>query len=235
MLEGQVAVVTGATQAIGKEIVRHFVMEGVKLAMMGNTDEIHRLKAELEAEGATDILAFRGNVGNENDVDFMIQAARNAYGRVDILVNNAGIGLFKKIEEITTEEWMKSFEVNVQGVFLAVKAVLPIMKKQQSGTIITISSDAARYTLPKEGTLYTSTKYAVQGLMGSLIQEVRKHGIRAGTINPGLTAVDSDASSPGWLKPEDIAKTCVYLAAAPKHMTIDELQIHPLAQDYPRP
>lgn len=235
MLEGQVALVTGAEKRIGKEVIRQFAAKGIKLAILGSTDEIYRLKSEIEAAGATEILAFRGSTEKENDMDFMVQAAKNAYGKVDILVNNAGIGLFKKVEDITVEEWMRTFEANVQGVFLAVKSVLPVMKQQESGTIITISSDAARYTLPKEGTLYTSTKYAIQGFMGSLSQEVRKYGIRVGTVNPGVMETNHSEEEGEWLKPADVAGACVYLASAPKHMTIDEIQLHPLIQDYPRP
>lgn len=241
MLQGHVAVVTGASKGTGREIARKFASKGVKLAIMGSTDEIYRVKSELQKEGIAEVLAFRGDIAKENDIDHVIQAATNAYGRLDILVNNAGAGVFRKVEDITVEEWMKTFEVNVQGVFLAVKAALPIMKKQQSGTIITISSDVARYTIPESGSLYTSSKYAVQGFMGSLAQEVREHGIRAGTINPGLVEdgvmenSNSSESSTDFLKPADVADVCVYVASAPAHMTIDELQLHPLTQRYPRP
>lgn len=228
MLKDQVAVVTGATQAIGQEVVRLLAREKVKLAIMGETEEVHRLKTELEEEGMENILSFRGIAGRENDVELLVQAAKSTFGRVDLLINNAGTGIFKEIETITTEEWMKSFEVNVQGVFLAVKAVLPIMKSQQSGTIVTVSSDAARYTFPKDATLYTSTKCAVQGLMDALTQEIREYGIRAGMVNPGLTNVKDDTIGSTYLKPEDVARACIYLAQAPDHMTIEGLNLYPL-------
>ncbi|MBO8157705.1 MAG: SDR family oxidoreductase [Bacillaceae bacterium] len=240
MLKGQSAIITGASRGIGKEIAKKFADQGVKLSIMGSSEQIYKTKQELENEGVEHVLAFRADVSKENDVDHVVEATRSAYGTVDILVNNAGIGLFKAVEDVTVEEWRKLFEVNVQGVFLCTKKVLPIMKKQRFGTIITVSSDVGRYTIPN-GSLYTSTKYAVQGFMGSLIQEVREYGIRAGTINPGMVdtyfndSTQGDPEKKDWLKVEDIAEAVVYMASAPKHMLIDELQLHPLIQNYPRP
>ncbi|MCP8615324.1 SDR family oxidoreductase [Salirhabdus salicampi] len=240
MINGQAAIVTGASRGIGKEIAKQLAKAGVKLAIMGSSDEIHKTKQELQTSGHNDILSFRADVSKENEVEHVVEATRNAFGNVDILVNNAGIGLFKPVEEITVEEWRKLFNVNVQGVFLLTKLVVPIMKKQQFGTIITISSDVGRYSIPK-GSLYASTKYAVQGFMGSVSQEVRDHGIRVGTVNPGMVDTyfadtqQGEEKKKDWLKVEDIANAVVYMASAPKHLVIDELQLHPLIQQYPRP
>lgn len=145
---------------------------------------------------------------------------------------------FKPVEETTVEEWKRLFEVNVQGVFIGTKAVLPHMKKQRSGTIITISSDVGRYTIAN-GSAYTATKYAVQGFSGSVAQEVRPYGIRVGTINPGMVDTYFANSTQGlpekaeWLKAEDVAEAVVYMASAPKHMLVDEIVLHSLIQTYP--
>ncbi|MRG86857.1 SDR family oxidoreductase [Salinibacillus xinjiangensis] len=239
MLTGQSAIITGASRGIGKEIAKQLANEGVKLSILGSSDQIHKTKEELHAEGYEDVLSFQVDVAKEKAVEEVVQATNNAYGSVDILVNNAGIGLFKPVEDVTVEEWRKTFDVNVQGVFLFTKAVVPIMKKAKFGTIITISSDVARYTIPN-GALYTATKYAVQGFMGAISQEVREHGIRVGTVNPGMVdtyfadSKQGDPSKKDWLKVKDIANAVTYMARAPKHMMIDELHLHPFAQDYPR-
>lgn len=240
MIKNQTAIITGASRGIGKEMARQFAEKGVKLSILGSSDDIHQTKKELENEGYSNIESFQADVTKEDELDHVIEATKNAYGTVDILVNNAGIGMFKPVEEVTVEEWKKVYEVNVQGVFLSTKAVIPTMKKNKFGTIITVSSDVGRYTIPN-GSLYASTKYAVQGFMGSISQELREHGIRVGTINPGMVDTyfaDSKQGLPekeNWLKVQDIAEAAVYMASAPKHMMIDELQIHPLVQDYPRP
>lgn len=240
MLQNQTAIITGASRGIGKEMARQFAEKGVKLTILGSSDEIHQTKQELEKEGYSNILSFQADVTKEDEIDHVVQATKNEFGTIDILVNNAGIGMFKPVEEVTVEEWKKVYEVNVQGVFLSTKAVIPTMKNNKSGTIITVSSDVGRYTIPN-GSLYASTKYAVQGFMGSISQELREFGIRVGTINPGMVDTyfaDNKQGEPGkedWLKVTDIAEAAVYMASAPKHMMIDELQLHPLVQNYPRP
>lgn len=240
MVKEQVAIITGASRGIGKEVAFQLAEKGAKLSILGSSDEIHSTKKELEEKGFQNILSFAADVSNENDVDHVVQATKNAFGKVDILINNAGIGAFKNLEDVTIEEWKKTFEINVQGVFLASKAVLPLMKNQKFGTIVTVASDVSRYTIPEGGSLYTATKYAVQGFMGSLAQEVRAHGIRVGTVNPGMVdtyfanGTQGDPEKKEWLKVEDIAEAIVYIAQAPKHMVIDEMHLHPLIQDYPR-
>ena len=240
MLKGQVAIITGASRGIGKEVALQLAEKGAQLSIIGSSEDIHNTKEELKGQGFDQVLAFTADVSDENEIDHVVEATKNAYGKVDILVNNAGIGEFKAIEDVTVEEWRRTYDVNVQGVFLATKAVLPIMKKQKFGTIITVASDVSRYTIPEGGSLYTSTKYAVQGFMGSLAQEVRKDGIRAGTVNPGMVdtyfanGTQGDPEKSDWLKVHDIAEAVVYMALAPKHMVIDEMHLHPLIQDYPR-
>ncbi|QHS21560.1 SDR family oxidoreductase [Virgibacillus sp. MSP4-1] len=238
-MKEQVAIVTGASRGIGKEIARQLAERGVKLSILGSSEQIHKTRKELMDQGLENIISFKADVAKEYEVEHVVEATKNAYGQVDMLVNNAGVGLFKQVEDVTLEEWKKTFEVNVQGVFLCTKAVLPSMKRQQSGTIITVSSDVARYTIPN-GSLYTATKYAVQGFMGSVSQEVREHRIRVGTVNPGMVDTyfadsrQGDPSKEDWLKVQDIAKAVLYMAEAPEHMLIDELHLHPFAQDYPR-
>ncbi|MFQ3543694.1 SDR family oxidoreductase [Halobacillus rhizosphaerae] len=240
MLKDQVAIITGASRGIGKEVAIQLAEQGVKLAILGSSDEVHATKEEINSKGYSDILSFTADVTSENEVDHVVHATKNAFGRIDILINNAGIGKFKPVEEVTVEEWRKTYEVNVQGVFLATKAVLPQMKKQKFGTILTVASDVSRYTIPEGGSLYTSTKYAVQGFMGSVAQEVRSYGIRAGTVNPGMVdtyfadSSQGDAEKEKWLKVQDVAEAILYMAGAPKHMMIDELHLHPIIQEYPR-
>lgn len=239
MLKGQVAIITGASRGIGKAIAYKFAEHGAKLALVGSSTDIHNTKEELMSEGYEQIASFQTDVTDEQQVNEMIQKVVDKFGGIDILVNNAGIGFFKSVEETSLAEWKKVFDVNVQGVFLASKAVLPYMKEKQFGTIITVSSDVGRYTIPN-GAAYTATKYAVQGFIGSLAQEVKEDGIRIGTINPGMVDTYFANSTQGlpekqdWLKTEDIAEAVFYMASAPKHMFIDEITLHPFIQNYPR-
>ncbi|MGG3467251.1 SDR family oxidoreductase [Neobacillus pocheonensis] len=238
MLKDQVAIVTGASRGIGREIAVKLADQGMKLTLVGSSKQVSDTAAELKKMGFENVLPVQADVSKEEDMLRVVQNTIDAYDSVDVLVNNAGVGFFKLTEDVTADEWKKVFEVNVQGVFLATKAVLPHMKEKRSGTIITISSDVARYTIPN-GSAYTATKYAVQGFSGSVAQEVREYGIRVGTINPGMVDTYFAESTQGlpekkdWLKVEDIANAVVYMASAPKHMIIDEIVLHPFVQQYP--
>jgi NADP-dependent 3-hydroxy acid dehydrogenase YdfG len=238
MLKGQTAIVTGASRGIGKEIAIKLAQQGMKLTLIGSSEEIHQSAEDLNKMGFTDVLSIQADISDEAQVKAAVEKTLQTYKQLDLLVNNAGMGFFKQVEETTLDEWKKVFEVNVQGVFLGSRAVLPHMKERKSGTIITISSDVARYTIPN-GSAYTATKYAVQGFSGSLAQEVREYGIRVGTINPGMVDTFFAESKQGleekkdWLKVEDIANAVVYMASAPKHMMIDEIVLHPFVQNYP--
>ncbi|CAG9621771.1 SDR family oxidoreductase [Sutcliffiella rhizosphaerae] len=238
MLKNQVAIVTGASRGIGKAIAHKLAKQGMKLALVGSSEEILKVERELKEQGFVDVKGFQVDVADEKAVNQMVSSIIGTFGQVDVLINNAGIGFFKLVEETSVEEWRKVFEVNVQGVFLCSKAVLPHMKSNKAGTIITISSDVGRYSIAN-GSAYTATKYAVQGFCGSLAQEVREYGIRVGTINPGMVDSYFNNSEQGiedkkdWLKGEDIADAVVYMASAPKHMLVDEIVVHPLVQQYP--
>ncbi len=238
MLKNQIAIVTGASRGIGKEIAIKLAEQGMKVAIIGSSAQISETADDLKKKGFPHVLPIQADVSKEEDLHQVVSKTIEEYGQVDLLVNNAGVGFFKLTEEVTLEEWKKVFEVNVQGVFLATKAILPHMKERKSGTIITISSDVARYTIPN-GAAYTATKYAVQGFSGSVAQEVREYGIRVGTINPGMVDTYFAESTQGlpekhdWLKVEDIANAVVYMASAPKYMLIDEIVLHPLVQQYP--
>ncbi|WLD94139.1 SDR family oxidoreductase [Alkalihalobacillus sp. AL-G] len=238
MLNQKVAIVTGGSRGAGKAIAGRLAAEGTKLAIIGSSEQIHESAKELTENGA-EVLSIQADVSNEQQVKNAFKQAIDHYGQIDLLVNNAGLGFFKPTEETTLEEWQKVFAVNVQGVFLCTKEILPFMKEKKSGTIITISSDVGRRTIAN-GAAYTATKYAVQGFIGSVAQEVQEYGIRIGTINPG--AIDTyfadskqgETHKEDWLKVNDIAEAVCYMASAPKHMVVDEIMLHPLSQEYPR-
>lgn len=240
MLKNKVAVITGASRGIGRGIAERLAQEEMNLILIGSSDEIHNTAEKIKAIAKRQITSIRVDVTNEEEVQQAFSNVFNQFSGIDLLVNNAGVGFFKLVEETTAAEWRKIFDVNVHGMFFCTKAVLPHMKKKQSGTIINISSDVGRRTIA-DGSAYTATKYAVQGFTGSLSQEVRKFGIRVGTINPGMVDTYFANSEQGlpekqdWMKVQDIANAVLYMASAPSYMVIDEIVLHPLIQDYPLP
>ncbi|MFG6496658.1 SDR family NAD(P)-dependent oxidoreductase [Fictibacillus sp. UD] len=237
MINEKIAVVTGASRGCGRAIAEKLGSLGAKLTVVGSSDDIFKTAEKLKDKGY-EVLAVKADVTNEEDVADLFKQTFDKYGQVDILVNNAGVGQFKLAEEHSLADFKHMFEVNVQGVFLCSTAVVPHMKERKEGTIITISSDVGRRTIAN-GSVYTATKYAVQGFSGSLAQELREFGVRVGTVNPGAIDTYFADSEPGldfkedWLKVDDIAEAVAYMASAPKHMVVDELMLHPLSQEYP--
>lgn len=237
MLKEKIAVITGASRGCGRAIAEKLGKLGAKLTVVGSSDDIFKTADELKNKGFN-VLAVKADVTKEEDVADLFKQTFDTYRQVDILVNNAGVGQFKLAEEHSLADFKHMFDVNVQGVFLCSTAVVPHMKERKEGTIITISSDVGRRTI-SNGSVYTATKYAVQGFSGSLAQELREFGVRVGTVNPGAIDTYFADSEPGldfkedWLKVDDIAEAVAFMASAPKHMVVDEIMLHPLSQEYP--
>lgn len=181
MLEGKVAIVTGANQGIGKEVSKRLAECGVHLILVSNkSDELKEVKKDLDTYNV-DILDIALDVRNKAEVDSMVDKAVSQFGKVDILVNNAGVTFFGGVEECTEEEWDLTLNTNVKGYFLLSKAVLPYMKEKKSGTIINMSS-----IWGKKGSAtmvaYSTSKFAVEGLTNSLEEEVKPYGIKVSSI-----------------------------------------------------
>ncbi len=234
-LEGQVAIVTGASRGIGRVVAERLVARGVRVTLVGRSDEV------VQAAHALGPATFgaRADVADEAAVQAVVHDTIARWGAVDLLVNNAGAGVFRPVEETDLATWRRLFDVNVVGTFLCARAVVPHMKARGRGTIVNVASDVGRRTFAN-GAAYVASKYAVRGFSGCLAQELRPHGVRVTTLCPGLVDTWFNDAQPGgperawWLRPEDVAEAVLYVASAPPHVVVDELELHPLRQDYPR-
>ncbi|MDP4219735.1 MAG: SDR family NAD(P)-dependent oxidoreductase [Bacteroidota bacterium] len=233
-------IITGASKGIGLAIAKTFAKQGTKHCIgicARNKNELRRAEGELkEISSIHDYYCAPCDVAHENEVNEFVSAFEDKFGPVDVLVNNAGFGIFKPVLEITKEEFESVLAVNLRGVFLFTRAVLPAMRKQKSGTVITISSLAAKNGF-SGGTAYCASKFAVRGLMQCLFLEVRSDDIRFVTICPGSVDTDFFVSSNALpsqslkskkaLKAEDVAE-CVNLAVQLRqNADLSELDIRP--------
>ena len=184
-LAGKVALVTGAGSGIGRAISIRFADEGARVAAASRTLETVEETAKL-AGGET--LALQADVSQENDVRQMVEQTLARFGRIDILVNNAGIGTTKSILECEPEEWDRVFSVNVRGVYLSTRAVLPGMLERGEGVIINIASALGLVGVPKRAA-YCASKGAVITLTKQVATEYAEQGVRCNCICPGT--VDS--------------------------------------------
>jgi NAD(P)-dependent dehydrogenase (short-subunit alcohol dehydrogenase family) len=181
----KVAIVTGSSSGIGQEVSLVFARNGfTTYATMRNIQKSSNLRSILERE-QLDIHFVQLDVTDENSVASAIQKISHERGRIDILVNNAGYALTGAFEDLAMDEIKSQYETNVFGLIRTTQAVLPIMRKQKSGTIVNISSGAGRFGYPT-GSAYVSTKFAVEGLSEAISFELEPFGIRVILIEPGI-------------------------------------------------
>jgi NADP-dependent 3-hydroxy acid dehydrogenase YdfG len=236
-LQTKIAVVAGASRGIGRAIATQLAAAGAQVILLArNQSDLNEALAEITQEGGL-AAAFVLDISDEQAVKSVFQQIIQQYKRIDILVNNAGIGEFYPVSETSASFWDEVMNTNVKGTFLCSKEAVIQMQRQGSGHIVSIASDVAKRTFAN-GALYCSSKYAQDAFSSALRKEVRKDGIKVSVVYPGLVDTYFNNSQPGNpenatnLKPEDIAASVLHILAAPKHVVIDELMIHPISQDY---
>ncbi len=188
-LKDSVAIITGASAGIGRETALEFARKGTHVVLAARREErLLELAAQCEALGVR-ALAVPTDVGKTDEVERMVAAAAEAFGRIDVLVNNAGFGFSGTIEETTEADMRELMDVNYMGTFNAIRAVLPIMRKQRRGHIVNVSSVVGKVAFPYHGA-YSATKFALVGLTESLRGELTGSGVTATVVLPGSTRTE---------------------------------------------
>lgn len=229
-LEGKTALITGAGRGIGRGIALAFAREGARIAAVARTPGELEKTVHLVCEAGGEAAAFPCDVADAVAVRHTVQAATARFGAIDLLVNNAGVAVFKPFHELTPEDWNKTIDVNLNGVFHTVQAVLPGMMARRQGRIINISSVAGLKPLLHQSA-YCASKHALNGLTLVLAMELKEHGIGVHAICPGGvdTRLSQDAmpqrDKSDWMTPEDIAHAALYLATLSPRMTTDILLV----------
>lgn len=187
-LKDKVAIVTGASKGIGAGIARQLAADGASVVVnyassKAGADDV---VASIVAAGGKAV-AVGADVTSKAEVDALVKAAIDTYGRLDILVNNSGIYQFAKIEESTEELYRKQFDINVLGPLLVTGAAVPHMGA--GGSIINISSNVT-HVHPAESAIYTGTKGAIDAITGVLARELGPRGIRVNAVSPGLVETE---------------------------------------------
>jgi len=192
-LEGRVAVVTGGSRGIGRAVATSLAEDGASVVVSGR--DAVRLEAEakeLEALGVP-VLAVPGDVALREDVDRLVERARERFGRIDILVNNAGITRDGLLVRMKDEDWDQVLNVNLRGAFLMTRAVAKVMMRQKGGRIINIASTAG--TMGNIGQAnYSAAKAGLIGLTKAAARELAHWGILVNAVAPGLIDTDMTAA-----------------------------------------
>jgi len=178
--EGQRVLITGA-DSTARVIAETFQQKGARVF----TCDVRPEAVESIRADNPDIHSMVANVGDENDVNALVKAAQADLGGIDVLVNVVGVGgPSKPVEQITTEEWRQTLDINLNGVFFTVRAVVPGMKECQHGAIVNFSTASTRTRLPNR-LPYIASKFAIEGLTLNLARELGPFNIRANAILPG--------------------------------------------------
>ena len=227
LLEGKVALVTGAARGIGKAIAMRFAAEGADIAFTDlKIDEAGRAtEAEIAALGVR-VKAYASNAADFEATHAVVAEVQQDFGRIDVLVNNAGITKDTLMMRMTEQQWDAVLTVNLKSAFNFIHAVTPVMARQRGGSIINMSSVVGVSGNAGQCN-YSASKAGMIGLAKSIAKEMGPRGVRANCIAPGFIITDMTAALPeevreAWAKqiplrrggtPEDVANVALFLAS----------------------
>jgi 3-oxoacyl-[acyl-carrier protein] reductase len=230
-LRGASAIVTGASRGIGLAIAEALAAEGATLVLNARSaGPLEAAAASLRAKGAV-VETVAGDVGDEATASSLVDTAART-GRLDLLVNNAGIGHHGPLEKMDPAEFDRVCRTNLRGPFLLMRAAIPAMRRGGGGTIVSLASLAGVNPVPLRAA-YAATKWGLIGLSRSVLQEVRRDGIRVIILEPGSTLTDFGHDpaklehSDKLVRPEDVASILIAALKLPARATVSEIEIRP--------
>ena len=206
-LAGQTVIITGGGRGFGENMSLAVAKEGAFVTVADrDVGEAERVVSDIEAEGGSAIAAGT-NVTDEAQVKEMVGRTLEQTGRIDVLVNNAGVsGPSCDYTEVAFEDWKAVYDVNVNGVFLCTREIIPHMRKRKSGHIVSISSTTARIGFTHIRSIpYISTKHSVEGISWCLSVVEKDKGIRVNALCPGLAYTHFQRNSP---RPYFVGQRC---------------------------
>lgn len=228
-LDGKVALVTGASRGIGSAIARVLAEEGARLGLASRSgDDL----------GMADAVAMPTDVRQPAQLEAIVAATVERFGRLDILVINAGVGAYGPFLDTPLEHVEEMIDVNVKGAIYAVRAALPHLVAAGHADLVMIASEAGRRGLPYEA-VYCSSKFAQVGLTAALDHELRERGVRCTNVCPGGVATDfamGRGRTPdmpqlaGMMRPEDVAEAVRFVVTRPPTHRILEVAFRPVTE-----
>ena len=233
-LQEKVVVVTGASSGLGRAFSEAIAEKGAQVyGLARSTDKL----ADVQQAIGERFHPVACDVREEEQVKQAFEGITDEAGRLDVLINNAGLGKFGPVDELELDEWDVQMETNLRGVFLATRAALPPMKKQNEadgfgGYIINIASIAGLLGNPNLSA-YNASKFGLRGFSESLMKEVREDGIKVTCVYPGSidTSFGSSSGRSGSanpMTPEQITSTILHLLETPDNYLISEVVMRPL-------
>jgi len=223
ILEGKVAIVTGATKAkgLGKAIAVQLAAQGAKVALTGrqsSKEGVEKNVAEIKSAGG-EAMAVLVDVSNSEEVTAAVKAVADAFGRVDILINNAGVGFGSALlDENTDRDWDANYAINVKGTMALCRGVIPHMETAGGGAIVNVASTAGIAASVGMPYPYVATKHALVGSTKVLALEAAAKGVRANVVAPG--AINTDMLQAAYAAIAEAEGVSVEEAAAMENASI---------------
>jgi NADP-dependent 3-hydroxy acid dehydrogenase YdfG len=244
-IEGKVVVITGASSGLGAAAARHLSSLGATVVLGARrVERIQALANELVGSAGR-ALAIATDVTQFQQVQRLVDAAVETYGRIDVIINNAGLMPQSPLDRRKIDDWNRTIDVNIKGVLYGIAAALPYMQKQKSGHIINVSS-VAGHKVRAGGVVYAATKHAVRVISEGLREEVKPYDIRTTVISPGAvdTELTDSITEPDVAEnlkrfyaqvavPADsFARAVAFAIGEPAEVDINEILYRPTRQEY---
>jgi 3-oxoacyl-[acyl-carrier protein] reductase len=231
-LSGKIAIVTGGTRGIGRAIAERLLQEGCSVAICGRKQPaVDSAVAEMRRLGA--IVGTAADVTEPSQVEHFFAEVDRQFGGLDILVNNAGEGVFRKVGEMTVDDWRRNIDLNLNGAFYCAHAAISRFAKRDGGFVINISSLAAKNAF-SGGAGYNASKFGLNGFTEALMLDHRYDNVRVCSVMPGSVATEfsGDASKraadTGWkVAPQDVAEVVSMVLRMPARTMVSQVEMRP--------
>ena len=230
-LKDKIALVTGGTKGIGYYTALEMLKSGMKVTITGRTEKsLQDTVSKLNEIYPNSVVGYAGDVSNISDMEQTVKKTTDKWGAVDVLIANAGVGHFAKIQDMTSDQWQETIDVNLTGVFNSVKASLDPLTKSK-GYIITIASLAGTNFFAR-GAAYNASKFGLVGMTQAMMMDLRSEDIKCSTIMPGSVSTHFNGNEPNdkdaWkIQPEDIGQIVIDLLKMPARTLPSKVEVRP--------
>ncbi|WP_276300986.1 SDR family oxidoreductase [Halorussus lipolyticus] len=233
-LDGKSALVTGASSGIGEATAHALARDGARVALSARREKaLNDIASKIESEWDAETLVVPTNIRSEDSAEEMVETTVSEFGGLDVLVNNAGTACGESVENMTTGDYDKMMETNVDGVFYATRAAVPALKEAE-GNLIFVGSFAGQYPRPFNP-IYAATKWWVRGFAHSMAGNVGTDGVGVTVVNPSEVRTDfggaygetfAERFDEGEVtEPEEVADAIAF-SAKQENSTVSELDLY---------
>jgi len=231
-ISGKIAIVTGGTRGIGRAIAENLLRHGVTVSICGRSQQsVDRAVAAMKPLGT--VSGYAADVTQPAQVAHFFEAVEKEFGGLDILVNNAGEGVFRKVGDMTIEEWHRNIDLNLNGVFYCTREALARFGRRGGGFIVNISSLAAKNAF-SGGAGYNASKFGLNGFSEALLLDHRHENVRVCSVMPGSVATEfggdagKRAGDNSWMvAPEDVAEVVTLVLQMPARTMVSRIEMRP--------